>query len=168
MSYIGQQQTITIGGKAYTLSRLTLEIRKQFAEWVQSHIPDPLETVAKHLEKFPKDVQNLLATEAWKASQRRLDIDGPEVQAALETEEGNTKLTQLLLQKHHPEITEAEAYDLALQLRIEQFEKIKEKIKAEKLKTLKEKGVENPEITEEALTQEVLEVLQSNTFRPVS
>jgi hypothetical protein len=154
-TYIGKETTVTIGGKKYTLSRLTRSVMREFAEWVHAHTPDPLAMAAQYINEFPEDLQKLLIQQAWNDTKGRMDVEGPEVRPAMNTIEGSTKLLQLLLQKHHPELTEDQVFDLAL----EHFD---ERVK-ERAKELRET---KPELTEEEAHRIAMEEVEAvGSFR---
>jgi hypothetical protein len=154
-TYIGKETTVTIGGKQYTLARLTRSVIREFAEWVYGHTPDPLAMAAKYINEFPEDLQKLLIQQAWNDTKGRMDIEGPEVREAMNTIEGSTKLLQLLLHKHHPELTEDQVFDLAM----EHFgERVKERAQ--------ELSKAQPELTEEEAHRIAMEEVEAvGSFR---
>lgn len=121
MKYRGQETTITgDDGKAYTLSRLTVKIQGQFAEWAASRLPDPLAEAARSIKDYPAHLQEIIVKEALQEARAGRDFGSPAVQKLLERSgEAQAKFFQLMLQEHHPGITEEEAYEVAKHVKSE-------------------------------------------------
>lgn len=155
MSYIGKETQIVIGGRVFTLSRLTRSVLKDFSEWVYSHTENPLKLAAAHIKDFPEEFQPVLLQKAWEDAKARMDIEGPEVREAMNTVAGSNKLFQLLLAKNHPELTEDEVFGLSQEYFAEEVERLAKKLHEQK-----------PELTpEEAHELAMTEVIARGTFR---
>lgn len=118
MLQLGKEQRFTVDGKEWVLSRLTLKIVDQFREWIVSVLPDPLAMGDKYFAMLPAAEQIARVKEA---EQNKIDlacfsIQSPLAQRFMATERGIAKLAQLMLQEHHPDITEAAAFDVMFSL----------------------------------------------------
>jgi hypothetical protein len=112
----GQEQSIEVNGKTYILSRLTRAIMSEFVQWAKSQLPNVLDVISERIDKFPKDLQELMVKEAVKNSRMQLDFYSDEIQLLMNSPDGLTKMTELLLRKHHPDIQEDEAWEVAMQI----------------------------------------------------
>lgn len=123
-NYIGKEQTITVSGKQYKLCRLTRSIMREFAEWAKALIPNPLDVVAEKLPQFDKypHLQEIMVKDAVAKSKTYGDFNSPEVQAVMNSMDGQIKMTTLLLKPNHPDITEDEAFQIAMQFQEEHGE----------------------------------------------
>ncbi len=114
MNHIGRKVTFEVGGKRYTLSRYTRRVLSRVVEWAASRLPHPLDAIKNRLDGFPAHLQERIVDAAIDSSKSWGSINNPEIQAKMNTEEGVIKQFQLLLQEHHPDITEDEVFDLII------------------------------------------------------
>ena len=56
--------TISLGGKTYRFSELTLGAMASLQAWVKDHVPNPLAAVKEHLGGLPVELQKHLLTQA--------------------------------------------------------------------------------------------------------
>lgn len=162
-NYIGKETQITVGQKTYKLARLTRGIMHEFAEWAKSQIPNPLNVVAEKLPLFDKypHLQDMMVKQAVKDSKTYGDVNSHEVQAIAGSMDGQIKMVTLLLKANHPEVTEDEAFEIAMQFSREEKDR-KINAQAKKLKQ------EQPELSEEdalQMAQEQIEEEDEDSFR---
>jgi hypothetical protein len=119
LEHLGTEPIIEVGGKTYKLSRFTRGILRQFMDWAEKQLGDPLDAIKHKLDGFSPAIQELLVRDAVNASKHRRNIQSPEIQALMQTEEGGIRLLTLLFNKHHPELTEAQVGELFDQCLIE-------------------------------------------------
>lgn len=103
-----------IAGK-YRVSRMRHAVVIGFKAYVESCWVSPIET--KLFDKLP-EAEQIARLNEHENAQRQLksfSLACPLAQKYLETEEGWAKFAQLMLQKHHPEMTEADAFDLVVE-----------------------------------------------------
>lgn len=112
--HIGREQVLEIAGRKWKLSRWERRIWWELLQWARPQIPDPVETIAKHLDKLPDKLASYAVDKALAASRTFLSVNSPEVDSLLESLEGMVKVLHLLLLEHQPSITEDEAYCLAM------------------------------------------------------
>lgn len=106
MEYIGRSVTVDAGGKKYTLSRFTRKVLRQFLDWADKELGDPLEQVKAKLAGFPPNIQELMVREAIQSAKLRRSINSPEIQALMSRPEGVMKILALLFQQNHPELSD--------------------------------------------------------------
>lgn len=114
---LGREVSFTVDGKAYTLSRFGLPLLQELTDYAISQLENPFDELSKIIEKMNPALQEKAYAEARleKQRQKTLNYKSPEVQAFFNSEKGAVKALQLLLRKHHPTITETEAFDLFFQ-----------------------------------------------------
>lgn len=118
-NHVGREQTITVGEKAYRLSRLRRLEWNEFHKWAEKLLPNVLEILAAQIEKYPANLQPLMASQAVELVnepvERRTNV-------LIDTPSGWAKLVELLLREHHPDITEDEAWDVATEIKAEMWD----------------------------------------------
>lgn len=119
MRHLGTEVEITVGGKKYKLSRFSRKIVKQFIDWAQTVLPDPLTLVKDKLKDFPPNVQEIIVKDALANARMRRSVNNPEIQALMTTPEGGMKLLSLMFQAHHPNLTDAEVEAIYEQIGLE-------------------------------------------------
>lgn len=110
MSYIGQESKLTINGKTYRLARFDRRLANDFVKWARSVLPNPLQSIAEVVKDLPPELAEKLAMKAYEDSRELLDISSPRVQELLETLPGLIKLSSLLIQRNHPELSDDETW----------------------------------------------------------
>lgn len=110
--WVGQEQTVKVGEKVYTLSKADASVREEFLEWARPRIADPIDAILGKLEKMKPKAASLFTREALQQARARYDFASPEIQQVAQTEAGIVKMISLLLRKHHPDITDEEALDV--------------------------------------------------------
>lgn len=113
-SHVGREQTITVNGKAYRLGRLRRKEWREFHEWALSCLPNVLEILAGQIEKYPANLQPLMASEAVQMVNEPIER---RTSALVDTPNGWAKLVHILLQEHHPGISEDEAWDVSVEMK---------------------------------------------------
>lgn len=112
MHHVGIDTFIEVDNKKYKLSRFERKEHRKFLDWADKVIPDPFELIMGRLESFPPALQEILVKEALQYAKMRLTMLSPEVQNLLQTSEGGIKLLEVMLQRHHPELTTAEVENI--------------------------------------------------------
>lgn len=64
-----QPQTVTVGGRAFKFSELSLESCARIQAWIKEHVPNPLQAVRQHLDGFNQADRALLLESARKDAQ---------------------------------------------------------------------------------------------------
>lgn len=118
-NHVGREQTITVGEKTYRLSRLRRSEWRQFHEWCEPLLPNLLDVVAGSIEKYPANVQLVMASRAVELANEPLER---RTNGLIDTPSGWAKLVHLLLQEYQPGITEDEAWDVAAAIKQEMFD----------------------------------------------
>lgn len=103
---------ITIENKEYRIAAFDEKITKDFLGFANVMLPDPLTQAKDSIGGFPLHLQELIVKDALAAKRIPRSIDDPQVQAFAKTPEGLGKLLCLLYQKHQPELTEDEVWEL--------------------------------------------------------
>ena len=121
--HIGREQVFEALGKSWRLSRWERRVWWELLDWARSKIPDPVETINKHLEKMPEKAVKHAVEAALNASRTFLSITSPEVQAMLQSMEGMVKTMYLLLLEHQKDVTEDEAYAIVMGFGAEEIQR---------------------------------------------
>lgn len=117
MNYIGKETLVEIGGKKYKLSRFTRGIVRQFMDWADKELGNPLLEIKDVIQDFPPNVQEIMVKDAMNRKAQRRSFHSPDVQALLSSPEGVMKLLSFLFQQHQPELSDddvAGLYDLSI------------------------------------------------------
>src|SRR5262249_4996521 len=117
MLQLGKDTQIQANGKLYTIARLELRIVRKFKEWVESIVGDPFAQINdKYFDLLPKEEQLALLKQAKqdKDDLACFSLNGPLARRFLQKEEGIAMFGRLMLEKHHPGISEEEAFDVWL------------------------------------------------------
>lgn len=123
-AHVGREQTFDAAGRTWKLSRWERRVWWELLEWARPQIPDPVESIAKHLDKLPPDVARYAVDKALAASRIFLSINSPEVQSLIESLEGGVRTLYLLLREHQPEATEDDAYRIAISFGHEKLQRL--------------------------------------------
>jgi hypothetical protein len=124
MLQLGQDTKVQALGREYTVSRLELRIVRAFKDYVAGIIGDPFAQVNdRYFDLLCREEQLAVLKQA---KQDRDDLacfslHCPLAKRFLEREEGIAVLGRLMLRKHHPDITEDEAFNVWLALGQEQL-----------------------------------------------
>lgn len=109
---IGRETVFEVAGKKYTLARYDRDVLLRLIDFVRKVTPDPLDVVRDKLKGFPEAIQHRLIDKAMEKASIPIGYGSPQFNAVMSTLEGANHLFYLLLQKHHPLITEKEAMTL--------------------------------------------------------
>lgn len=118
-SHVGREQIITVGGKEYKLSRLRRKEWREWHEWAVQLLPNLLEVLAASIEKYPANLQPLMASEAVQMVNVPVERRTAEL---MDTPSGWAKLVGLLLRENHPGITDDEAWDVAAEMQSQMWD----------------------------------------------
>jgi hypothetical protein len=112
---LGQDTTITALGKEWTISRLELRIVRAFKEYVASIVGDPYSQIDDRLfDLLPREEQLVMLRQAKqdKEDLACFSLNSALAKRFLQMEEGIAVFGQLMLKKHHPDVTLDEAFDV--------------------------------------------------------
>lgn len=106
------KETMLLG--KWRVSRLGLRVIREFKDWVTDKLPDPMGLGEQYFKLLPPEEQlaRLKQAEYQNDALRNFTMKGALAQEYLNTEEGAAKFAQLMLKKHHPNITEEDAFDI--------------------------------------------------------
>lgn len=113
----GLETTIHALGQSWTISRLELRITRDFRDWIKTQITDPLAIGEKFFAMLPAEEQiaRVKEAEAIKRDLQSFSLNCDLAKQFMATEEGAAKFLQLLLKQHHPEVTEEQAFSIAME-----------------------------------------------------
>jgi len=117
MLQLGQDTKVNALGKEYTISRLELRIVRAFKEYVAGIVGDPYAQINDRLfDLLPKEEQLAMLRQAKqdKDDLACFSLNCPLAKRFLQMEEGIAVFGQLMLKKHHPDVTQEEAFDVWL------------------------------------------------------
>ncbi len=126
MLQLGQDTSVKALGKEWTISRLELRIVRAFKEYVAGIVGDPYAQINDRLfDLLPQEEQLAMLRQAKqdKEDLACFSLNGPLAKRFLQMEEGIAVFGQLMLKKHHPDITQEEAFDVWLSVGQEQMNK---------------------------------------------
>lgn len=118
MKHLGKEVTLTIGGKDYTFSRLERREHMAWMDYANKQLGCPLAEARKNMEGFPPHIQEVLFKDALERKKLRSNPECEDYQVFMRSWQGAMKLMQLLLKKHHPDLSEEqveEVYDQAIE-----------------------------------------------------
>lgn len=125
MLQLGKETTVHARGKKYTLGRVTLAVIFGFGEWIKEQLGDPFALAERFVGRLPADEWTRLFKEA-EATARELEAFTLATEVArrfMKTERGAAKLGQLMLQEHHPDVSEDEAFDVLAEIGLVELNK---------------------------------------------
>lgn len=112
MDHIGRDTVIESKGRRFTLSRYTRQVLRRFIRHANEVLPHPLDEAKAHLDGFPPHLQEKIVNDALERMRERINFTSADIRAYLMSPDGEAKLLQLLLLKHHPEMTVEAAEEL--------------------------------------------------------
>ena len=108
----GAGKLITIQGKDYILSPLTIRHFGMVEQQILSNRPNPLKMVAEAAADLPEELAAEMMKQAYNDAKKSNTVSANEVTEWLETFEGMCYAFFLMLKKEQPEMTHEEVYDL--------------------------------------------------------
>jgi hypothetical protein len=112
-----QPVKVSLAGKEYTVSELTLNDMAQLQEWVRSRVPHPLAAVKEHLAGLEPAERRMLLEKAYEAADEWPPRMGtPEFTNVIMSQAGLVFQVQLIIKKHLPGFTIEEAKVLSDQM----------------------------------------------------
>lgn len=118
-NHVGREQTINVNGQAYKLGRLRRREWRIFHEWAEKLLPNVLEVLAGQIENYPANLQPVMASHAVELANEPVER---KTASLIDTPSGWAKLVELMLQEHHPNITEDEAWDIAVEIKTQMWD----------------------------------------------
>lgn len=114
----GKETVVEVGGRAWTVGRLTVSATLAFRDWVAAQVGDPFEGLERLAKFLPPDelMQRVRAAEDLAEDLRRFSLGTATARKWLATEAGAAALVQLLLRPHHPQATLDDAFAVMLAL----------------------------------------------------
>jgi hypothetical protein len=114
--HIGRETEVEALGQTWRLSRLTRALWEDWLAWARPRIPNPLAAVRQDLANWPEEDREMLVKAALDSYSAVLTINSKQARDMLSTIEGSTKMVQLLLRQHHPNMTEEKALEIMMEL----------------------------------------------------
>jgi len=105
-------KTVTVDGKTFPLSTLTLPAIGQLRAWAKSRLPDPIEAIKPHLADFEPPVQRMMLEQALAEVRRPVTFGSPEFNGAMQCGEGLKEVLWLVLKQNGADVSR-EASDAA-------------------------------------------------------
>ena len=112
MLKLGKETRVNSQGQTWTIGRPELKVIREFRDWIADNLPDPMSIGEKFFNMLPQGEQLARVKEAEDARMqlRCFTLQSPLAKKYMAMEEGAAKLFQLLLQKHHPDVTTEQAF----------------------------------------------------------
>lgn len=112
MEHVGREQTEQALGERWTFGRWDRAVWADFFAYARTVLPNPVEVAAKSIDKLPQPAAEFLVRCALDKACSYLSVGSPEVQSFLSSIEGGSYLAYLLLRKHHPTLSEDDAFNV--------------------------------------------------------
>lgn len=112
MLRLGKESTVNALGRTWTIGRPELKVIREFRDWIEQQLPDPMAIGEKFFNMLPADEQiaRVKEVEDAKLQLKCFTLQCSLARKYMAMEEGAAKLCQLLLQKNHPDVTAEEAF----------------------------------------------------------
>ncbi len=107
-----QEQSLTVGGATYRLSKFDINLAEEFHEWAKSQLPDPFDGLAERVKGLPIELQREIVQRAEKKAEQRCTEDDAEYHALTKSIKGVKKMMHLLFRKHQPHLTEEQVAEI--------------------------------------------------------
>ena len=126
MLQLGTETEFRAAGRTWKAGRLEISVIEKFLAWVRPQLVDPVERLAKIIDKLPP----ALAEKEYHAAKKQaeeldaLDWFSPQVKAMQETNRGQMQLFLFLLQINQPDATLDEAFRVAAEIGPEEMGRI--------------------------------------------
>ena len=114
MLKLGKETVVTALGQKWTIGRPELRVIRDFRDWIEKQLPDPMSMGEKFFNLLPPDEQlaRVKAAEDAKQQLKCFTLQGSLAKTYLAMEEGAAVFMQLLLRKHHPDVTLEQAFEI--------------------------------------------------------
>lgn len=122
----GAGKIITVKGKDYILSPLTIRHFGMVEQQILSTRPNPLKMVAEAAADLPEELAAVMMKQAYQDAKKSNTVTATEVTEWLETFEGMCFAFFLMLKKEQPEITHEDVYDIMSDMTPEEMAKLQE------------------------------------------
>jgi len=121
-AHIGRETEIRALGSTWRLGRWDRGVWRRFLDWAKTQLPDPLEEALKVVDRLKEPAASNLVQRALAEKTTFLSIGSPRVAELLQSLEGGVYLLYLLLQKHHPGITEDDAMEIGMEYGLQKLQ----------------------------------------------
>lgn len=105
MSDSPDRVSFEVDGQTWTLGKLELEDVFAVARDCLPERRDPLAIVAEVYNKFPRDIADRMAMQAYEDAKHIKPPSAEDIAAVLGTPEALVRLAAAMLRRHHPEVT---------------------------------------------------------------
>ncbi len=124
MEHVGREQTVEALGRTWKFGRWDRGVWADLFKFARQVLPNPVEVAFQAIEHLPAEPTNpalraameAVVSKALDKAASYISVASPEMRSLLASVEGNAHLVWLLVRKHHPEVTEDEAYELFISL----------------------------------------------------
>ncbi|MBY0523426.1 MAG: hypothetical protein K2R98_08500 [Gemmataceae bacterium] len=147
-SYRGRETETQALGTTWRFARWTVNVLDDFTAWAKTQLPDPIDVAQAKVDELAaaefdllqrkdmpepelkkrlfvnRQAQERLSKIAMEKACSYLAFTAPEFQSLLNSSRGSAQLLQLLLRKHHPNVTADEAFNIATAVEKKELERI--------------------------------------------
>lgn len=113
---LGRETTVDALGKKWTIGRWTVDVWDELIDFAKKRLPDPWAPIKDLVQVLSPEEAGKLIQDTYKRVNAMFTIKSPEIQAFLDTPEGQMYLFWLLMRQHHPELTRQQAMDIAVEI----------------------------------------------------
>ena len=106
------EQTISIGGVEYRLSKFTLPLYQEFLAWAAGQLPDPFANISEKVKGLDEKLAKYMIDKAEDRASKRGTMNDPDTAALAQSVVGVKKLFSLLFRKYHPTLSEDQVGEL--------------------------------------------------------
>ncbi len=129
MLELGKAQTLTVGDKAWTLSKLGIPVIRGLRDYIVERIGDPFAKIDRVLKWLPVEEIQIRVKQAEQIAEQleSFSLQTPLAQRFLATEEGMARVFKLLLLPCHPDATDADGMAILMHLGAQEAAKVMQK-----------------------------------------
>jgi len=115
---LGREQKVNVGGKVWTLGRLTVEAILNFRDWIEAQVGDPFADLAIWADRLPPDLwkEEYARCRLVRDQLRQFSLASDLAKKYLATEVGLAVLFCELLKPYHPEATPTDGLAMVMAL----------------------------------------------------
>jgi hypothetical protein len=106
MNHLGKRTSFKLADTIYWLSRFERRLLREWFEWSESVLPNPILSVIDHLDDFPPEIAKKIGSDASRCARLRWSFSNPETWDFFNSVAGQTQALVLLLRDSHPELSQ--------------------------------------------------------------
>src|SRR5579885_3791229 len=101
MNHLGKRTSFSLSGTTYWLSRFERRFLRQWFEWAESVLPNPILSVVDHVDDFPPEIAKTVVSDASRCARLRWSLSSPELWDFFNSPQGQNAALAMLLRDSH-------------------------------------------------------------------